>query len=273
MAAKKQDNTKPSPTTTVAPGSIADQLAQVIANAGGFNSVPAGSVSPSSRSAIGVQGTQTVDPLTGKVTGYFGFQQEKTLPQMGGFEPAGQTVTAPPKYFSGDEDTINKYSSEQIALLQSHLSANGLLGRKYTPGLVDDQTKSGYRKLLGLANRQGVDWQTALGTLSQVNSGGSLSSYQVSNPDDLKAVFRKAAQELLGRNLQDGDLNKLVETFQMQEKQYQQKAASGGVAVQAPSATTFAMQAIEQDFGDEVDTQKMDNIFGAIDQALSGGQR
>ena len=100
-----------------------------------------------------------------------------------------------------------------------------------------------------------------------------MSSYQVSNPDDLKAVFRKAAQELLGRNLQDGDLNKLVETFQMQEKQYQQKAAGGGVAVQAPSATTFATQAIEQDFGAEVNTQKMDNIFGAIDQALSGGQR
>ena len=86
-----------------------------IAPAGGASSIPAGAVSPSSRSAIGVEGTQTLDPLTGKSTGYFGFQSQEKLPQLGGFEPAGQVAPVRPRYFSGDEDGISKFSTEQIA--------------------------------------------------------------------------------------------------------------------------------------------------------------
>lgn len=262
------------PTTpTTNPPSIEERLRQVLASAGGNSTIPAGAVSPSSRSAIGVKGTQTLDPLTGKPTGYFGFQGQEVLPQTSGFEPGGQVVSTQPKYFSGDEDMINKYAPEQIALLQSHLSSNGLMTRKYTPGIVDSQTKTGFTKLLGIANRQTTDWQTALGTISQMQSGGTLDKYQVSNPDDLKAVFRKAAQDMLGRNLMDGDLNKLVQTFQAQEKQYQQSASMGGVAVQAPTATTFAASEIAKYFAGEVNTQKMDSIFSAVDQALSGGKR
>jgi hypothetical protein len=268
----------PTPTTTVpAQKSIADQIKEILAQAqnGGFSSLPAGSVSPSSRSAIGVQGTQTLDPLTGKPTGYFGFQTKETLPQLGGFEPAGQTVANQPKYFSGDEDAINSYSKETIAQLQYNLSKNGLMGRKYTPGIVDNQTRSGFKELLGISNRQGTDWVNALGSVSQagVSTGTKLPAYQLTNPEDLKAVFRKAAQDSLGRNLQDGDINRLVETYQAQEAQYQKQVSTvGGVVTQAPSAQAFAQSAINKDFGTEVNTRKLSDIFGAIDANLSKGK-
>lgn len=276
MAPKPQET--PTPTTTVpAQKSVADQLKEILTNAqnGGFSSLPAGSVSPSSRSAIGVQGTQTLDPLTGKPTGYFGFQTKETLPQLGGFEPAGQTVANQPKYFSGDEDAINSYSKETIAQLQYNLSKNGLMGRKYTPGVVDNQTRSGFKELLGISNRQGTDWINALGSVSQAgaSTGTKLPAYQLTNPEDLKAVFRKAAQDSLGRNLQDGDINRLVETYQAQEAQYQKQVSTvGGVVTQAPSAQAFAQSAINKDFGTEVNTRKLSDIFGAIDANLSKGK-
>lgn len=260
--------------TTQAPKSVADAIAEAMNRAGGFNSVPVGAVSKSSRSAIGVTGTKTYDPMTGRPTGYYGYQTKQMLPQTSGFEPGGQVVTENPKYFSGDEDMLNKFSPEDIATIQQSLSFNGLLGRKYTPGIVDNSTRSAFRELLGIANRQTTDWQTTLGTISQVKSqGSSIGTYSVSNPDDLKAVFRKAAQDMLGRNLGDGDINSLVETFQAREKQQAVQSASGGKIIQAPSPQTFAQQQIAKDFGEEVDVRKMDNIFSAIDQALSGGKK
>ena len=276
MASKPQET--PTPTTTVpSQKSVAEQIQELLnqAKGGGFTSLPAGSVSPSSRSAIGVQGTQTLDPLTGKPTGYFGFQTKETLPQLGGFEPAGQTVANQPKYFSGDEDAINSYSKETIAQLQYNLSKNGLMGRKYTPGIVDNQTRSGFKELLGISNRQGTDWVNALGSVSQagVSTGTKLPAYQLTNPEDLKAVFRKAAQDSLGRNLQDGDINRLVETYQAQEAQYQKQVSTvGGVVTQAPSAQAFAQSAINKDFGTEVNTRKLSDIFGAIDANLRKGK-
>ena len=67
-------------------------------------------------------------------------------------------------------------------------------------------------------------------------------------------------------------MNRLVESYQAQQLQYQRQVSSGGTTVQAPNAQTFATTSIEKDFGDEVNTQKLDGIFSAIDEALSGGQ-
>lgn len=269
-----------SPTTTVPEEEDAFEKAikaarEKAASRGGSSYVPAGSVSPSTRSPIGVEGTQTLNPLTGEPTGYFGYTTSKQLQQLGGFEPGGQVVTSNPKYFSGDEDSITRFSTEQIANIQYQLSKNGLMSRKYTPGVVDNTTRSGFRELLGIANREGIDWGEALGVVNKAMEGagtGKVQAYQMTNPDDLKVVFRKAAQEMLGRNLQDGDLNRLVQTFQQQEVAYQKQAALGGEVTATPSPTTFAERNIEKDFGKEVNLQKMENIFKSIDQALTGGQ-
>lgn len=104
--------------------------------------------------------------------------------------------------------------------------------------------------------------------------GGStaLRTYSVTSPTDLKAVFKKAAQDMLGRTLQAGDLDRFVAAYQQQQIAYQKAAASGGTAVTAPSAQEFAVDQLSKDFSEEVDTRKMDNVFSTIDQLLSKGK-
>jgi len=258
-------------------GSNFDDLIKTLLSqaASGGSYVP-GQTTPTSRSAIGVEGKQVIDPLTGKVTGYTGY----LAPARSSISPYGPggKVTPQPLYFTGDEDTINKYSREDIAFYQAQMKANGFMSGTYTPGVVDNKTRSAFRNVLGVANRMGSDWQTALASVGQARqeagiTGTGLRTYQITNPDDLKAVFRKTAQEMLGRNLQDGDLNALVSSFQQEQVRYQQQAQTvGGVVTQAPSAETFASTRISQDFGQEVDTRKMDRLFSVFDRVVSEGK-
>jgi hypothetical protein len=239
---------------------------------GTYGTVPAGSVSPSSRSAIGVEGTKTYDPLTGKETGYYGYMGEKT--RYYGVQEYPDTVSVQPKYFSGDEDMINAMSAEQVAELQYNLYQAGSLGKNYTPGIVDNSTRSAFREVLGVANRQSTDWVAALKTIKSAVAAqpGDLPTYRLSNPQDLKAVFNKAAQEMLGRTLSDADMNDLVSTFQQRELRAQQQARSGGTVTQAPEAGTFVEKKLTSQFGSEVNVRNMSDIFAGIDQALSGGK-
>lgn len=101
----------------------------------------------------------------------------------------------------------------------------------------------------------------------------SLRAYQVTNADDLKAVFRQTAQSLLGRNLGEGDLNAFVAAFQQEQTRYQQQAQTGGgMVAQSPTAETFAQTNIQKDFGQEVDTRKMDRLFSIFDKVVSEGK-
>jgi len=200
---------------------------------------------------------------------------------------ATSNTSTPYAYTSEDWQTILQYSPAKVISIQKQLM-KAFPG--FTPGLLGDKTDPKtikYFKLaLGRINSLSVEESSPLRGEkldSQLNSltkipaaasGGSanLPSYQLSNPADLKAVFKKAAQDSIGQNLGEGDLNRLVESYQAQQLQYQKSVSTGGTTVQAPNAETFARNSIEKDFGDQVNIQKMDNIFSSIDQALSGGR-
>lgn len=160
------------------------------------------------------------------------------------------------------------------------------LGNRYDP-----KTIKYFKSALGRINQFSADPEDPFGVRGKTTveaikaiaknpmaltgaTGTSLPTYRLTSPTDLKAVFKKASEEMLGRSLGEGDLNRLIQAYQTSETQYQKAASTAGAtAVQAPSPTTFAMDKIQKDFGDEVDTNKMDNIFSAVDKALSGGQR
>jgi hypothetical protein len=110
--------------------------------------------------------------------------------------------------------------------------------------------------------------------ITSTGAGKKLPAYSVTNPADLRAVFKKTAQDLLGRTLGDGDLNRMVEAYQQKESTYQKAAyAGGGVNVsQAPNAQTFAQSSLENDFGTEVNTQKLDGIFSSLNDMLMKGK-
>lgn len=194
--------------------------------------------------------------------------------------------TAPYTYTNEDWQTILKYSVGEVNTLQKQLMkafpgfAPGVLGDK-----TDKKTIAQLKVALGRINllssedasplrgeKLNSQLQLLTGMPTAQTSSSRLPSFQLSNPADLKAVFKKAAQDSLGRNLEEGDLNRLVESYQAQQLQYQKSVSTGGTTVQAPNAETFATTSIEKDFGDEVNIQKMDNIFSSIDKALSGGR-
>ena len=129
---------------------------------------------------------------------------------------------------------------------------------------------------LGIRGKTTVD---AIAIIAKVpmsagtETAGALQPYRLTSPTDLKAIFKKVSQDSLGRTIGDGDLNRMVEAYQANELKYQKTYAAGGVATQQPDPTTFAQSKIQQDFSGEVNVNKLDEIFSAIDNALSGGQR
>lgn len=247
-------------------------IEEALRKAGSSNgTVPSGSVSPSSRQAIGVEGTQILDPLTGKQTGYYGFKSWVDVPY--GRQEYPKATEIQPRYFSGDEDMLNAMSSEQVAEIQYNMYLAGQLGKNYSPGVIDSQTRSAFRDVLGVANRESTDWVTAIRALKEAQpSGGDLPTYRLSNPEDLKVVFKRSAQEMLGRTLSDSDMEDLVNTFQQRELRFQKQAQAGGVVTQGPEAQTFAQKQLTSKFGEEVNVRNMQDIFAGIDEALSRGR-
>jgi hypothetical protein len=166
----------------------------------------------------------------------------------------------------------------------------------FKPGIMgnphDRKTITYFKDALGRINQysadpkdsyglgiRGKDTLGALQTLSKVPQARTTSTakatptQRVTSPTDLKAIFTKAAQDTLGHGLGEGDINQMIQAYQSKEINYAKEYAAGGVAVQNPDPTTFAQSKFKQDFGNEVNVQKMDGIFNAIDQALSKGKQ
>lgn len=141
---------------------------------------------------------------------------------------------------------------ETVAQLQIMLVNAGLLDPEdFAPGHYDGKTRSAYRELLTFANASGATWDETLSRLSQspfpANTAKSKANLvQVSNPDDLRTIFRTAARQTLGYgNIDDADLDRMVAAYQGLERQAQTApdAAAGDVTVTAaPDPTVFADQ-------------------------------
>lgn len=234
-------------------------------------------------SAIGVEGSK-VTPVdkAGKLgeTKYQGYE----APGTKAYDSYAKTFRTPflpttppsvePRYFTSDVDALGASSSGKIASWQSRLNLAGLLGNNFALGTVDNQTRSAYSEILAIANREGVTDEEALAMVMQrrTSGGGSVQRYRLTNPTDIKVAIRAIAQDALGRGLDDGDVNRLVKLFQQEELSAQKKYQAGGVVTDAPSAQQFVQSKIQQDFGEEASTRKLDQLFQGIDQALGGKQ-
>ena len=253
---------------------------------GGFVPIgPPGADGNLYESAIGVEGTK-VTPVdsAGKVIGgttYKGYMAPGPVARA--FETYGRSVVPPfvpampkvePRYFTSDLDALGSSSRGKIASWQSRLNAAGLLSNTFVLGSVDNETRSAYSQVLAIANREGVTDEEALAMVMQrrTTGGGSVQRYRLTNPTDIKVAIRAIAQDALGRGLDDGDVNRLVKLFQQEELSAQKKYQAGGVVTDAPSAQQFVQSKIQQDFGEEVSTRKLDQLFQGVDQALGGKQ-
>lgn len=186
-------------------------------------------------------------------------------------------LTTQPRYIL---TTMDPRKREEI--LRELYLRGGYQGQKRGNGISNSDI-SAFQDYLNYANIMGIDYEKALYLYKDQNpvnpylqagggGGGRKAPRQVTNPADLKAVFKKASQDLLGRAIDDNVAEQFVQSFQNQQlqQQTQLETQSGGVVAQAPDAGVAAEKMIERRFGEEVRVQNAVNFGGIMDQMIKG---
>jgi hypothetical protein len=143
---------------------------------------------------------------------------------------------------------------------------------------TDPKTITYFKYALGRINQeptiQGQDVMTALpwmiaNPLPISSSGTGLPAFKLTNPIDLKTIFNKTAPSVVGRQLDDADLNKLVSAYQKVELDYQKgKAAKAGTVVMAPDASAFAAKKILEQNPAEASATSHADYIGALSKMM-----
>ena len=185
-------------------------------------------------------------------------------------------LTTQPRYIL---TTMDPRKREEI--LRELYLRGGYQGQKRGNGISNSDI-SAFQDYLNYANIMGVDYEKALYLYKDQNpvnpylqaggGGGRKAPRQVTNPADLKAVFKKASQDLLGRAIDDNVAEQFVQSFQNQQlqQQTQLETQSGGVVAQAPDAGVAAEKMIERRFGEEVRVQNAANLGNIMDKMIKG---
>jgi hypothetical protein len=130
-------------------------------------------------------------------------------------------------------------------------------------------------RLLDESNLAGVTYERYLRDVvsrrPNAGGGGAPRRYRVSNPDDLKAVFKRVAQETIGRGFTDAEANQAVMAYQQREVAAQQALYGGASMVtEAPSADVFAQGFAQQIAPTEANAYKFLGVMNKIFSATGG---
>lgn len=141
---------------------------------------------------------------------------------------------------------------------------------KPSASMFDTEDLSAVALLLRSANVAGRTWDVAYyGIMLDRNyeSQGSSSygrSVQYTPAEDVKAVFRDAAQKMLGRRLDDESLTRFADAYRQMER-----GATGSEA--ATSVSTAAEQRVMQEYGPERAAVGYTNLARIMDAMIRGG--
>lgn len=146
------------------------------------------------------------------------------------------TIKQPPRYWTGDEWKPASWSPNNIAELQSALVQVGLIGsdENISLGVFDTATKNAYRKLLETANATGVTWTEALSRYAEAPVEGEGLQVQLTDPNDLRRVFKEAAFQVSATQFEPGQIDAMVAAYHEKEREYQEAKARGDETVFAP---------------------------------------
>lgn len=175
----------------------------------------------------------TTEPFTVETT-----VNDPLFYRFGHNEFESQTFKQPPRYWTGDEWKPASWSPNDIAELQSALVQVGLIGPddSLSLGVFDRLTKDAYRKLLETANATGVTWTEALARYAQAPVTGETDELQVqlTNPEDLRRVFKEAAFSVSATQFDPGQIDAMVAAYHEKEREYQEAKFRGDDTVFAP---------------------------------------
>ncbi len=208
------------------------------------------------------------------------------------FDPEGFAVEVTPGYMNGAGQAMWAGASiETIAWLQEQLVHAGLIGADdaYPKGVYDNGTDKAFDFILAYANAQGLTWEAALaqyqsGYQSALSAGkgprgpkGPTFTPRLSNPDDLKKVFKQVTMQNLGGNfLDEAQVSQMVEAYNQIELGSQRQAfnaavGGGGTTVEAPQADTFAEGELAKIDPTGVKAAKTAAYASRLEQMLAGG--
>jgi hypothetical protein len=157
------------------------------------------------------------------------------------------------------------------AFLQG-LANKGFYGENGSPSssMFDTQDLGAVALLLRNANVAGRTWDVAYYGIMldpKYAAQGSSSygrSVQYTPAEDVKAVFRDAAQKMLGRRLDDESLTRFADAYRQMER-----GATGSEA--ATSVSTAAEQRVMQEYGPERAAVGYTNLARIMDAMIRGG--
>lgn len=158
------------------------------------------------------------------------------------------------------------------------LKRKGYYGRGQV-GVPQDDIQA-IKSLLNDANIEGLTYDRYLDELLKGRpdqgaggGGGAPRRYRLSNPEDLRAVFKRAAQDIIGRGFTDEEAERAVQAYQQREIEAQQAYYSGAAQVtEAPSAQAFAQRFAQQIAPTEANAYKFLGIVNSIANATQGVQ-
>jgi hypothetical protein len=153
----------------------------------------------------------------------------------------------------------------------------GLLKGKRVLGTWDSESAAAFRTVLITANQNGTTWLDALNhmQLTAAQQGEfdpdpeELPKVRVSNPDDIRAIFRKGAKEHLGSgNLDPGFVERMVAAYQSMEAGAQGDAQSG---VSPPAGDVFVENELKKLNPERYDSRKVIEGLRGVHEFLGGG--
>ena len=136
----------------------------------------------------------------------------------------------------------------------------------------DDKDRAAFRDLLVFANIAGKPvleaYNLFMKTVPNAQKTGRAPTIRVTSEDDIKAVFRKTARDLLGRELGDEAATKFAKTYQNLQIDAARRAEAGGVVVQEPDAGVLAERQIESQMGVQTQAYRASQFMGIMDESI-----
>jgi hypothetical protein len=136
----------------------------------------------------------------------------------------------------------------------------------------DDKDRSAFADLLRFANIEGRPvleaYNVFMKTVPNVQKTSKPPVIRVTSEDDIKAVFRKTTNDLLGRDLGDIEATKFAKMYQNLQIQTAKREQAGGVVVQEPDIGVLAEKRIENKFAPQAQAYRAMQFMNIMDQSI-----
>ena len=207
--------------------------------------------------------SEEVIPVAGQ-RNVFGYEGQNLVDSRG--------IIVRPQYSGTYDEAYQELAkmapAERRAFLNGLYKAGVYEGSKPSNTGFDNSDFAAVARAMLWANPKGYTLEAALPMMladpSITKQLGGGTRIRTTAKQDLKAVFRQSAQQILGRDLPDNEIEKFIRAYQGMETREQ----TGGAT--APAAQVAATEQIQQDYQAEADGVGMMRLAEAFNQAIRG---